>query len=154
MADKDQNAVAGDQVDWDMNVPPEYKEHLTKAMVHLAGLGPHPGKYDGPPRRLATPETEPDEPHEADMQRAAEMADQGVQEQDQIPPAALPPPSGGPVNTPKLPIAPPQEQVPQGPPHAGKKGHGGAGGAKPGGNTPAGIAQQVVAPEEPRTDRF
>lgn len=29
-------------------LPVEYHDHLTKALLHMAGKGPHPGKYKGP----------------------------------------------------------------------------------------------------------
>lgn len=39
---------AGDQEDWD-DQPQEFKDHMLKAFVHKAGLGPHPGEYQGSP---------------------------------------------------------------------------------------------------------
>jgi hypothetical protein len=30
------------------NLPEEMRDHLWKAMLHNAGLGPDPGKYKGP----------------------------------------------------------------------------------------------------------
>jgi hypothetical protein len=47
-------------------MPPEMKDHMLAAFAHKAGLGPHPGKYKGPPWRKS------DDPTDADMQRAEE----------------------------------------------------------------------------------
>jgi hypothetical protein len=49
-------------------MPPEMKAHMLAAFAHHAGLGPHPGKYKGPPRK----KRDPDEPTDTDMQRAQE----------------------------------------------------------------------------------
>ena len=63
----------GDQEEFD-SYPKEYKEHLEKAFAHAAGLGPDPGKYNGPPPRARTARERllSDEITEADLQRARE----------------------------------------------------------------------------------
>ena len=38
----------GDEQDEFDALPEEYREHLWKAFIQKAGLGPHPGKYRGP----------------------------------------------------------------------------------------------------------
>lgn len=57
------------------DMPPEMKAHMLAAFAHKAGLGPHPGMYQGPPRRKRVS----DEPSDTDMQRAAEepLEDEG-----------------------------------------------------------------------------
>ena len=53
------------------DAPQEFKDHLLAAMTHMAGHGPHPGKYKGPPLKH---DEEPDENEisELDLQHARE----------------------------------------------------------------------------------
>jgi hypothetical protein len=110
----------GDQ-DLHDSMPEEWKDHLMKAVVHKAGLGPHPGIYKGSnrPRDL-------EEPTEADL------ASERIQEQG---PGAMTP-EGGPL--------PPQESVEQPSPGKAKKPS-----APPHGTTPTAIGEQAVQPEPP-----
>lgn len=48
--------------------PQEMKDHMWAALLHMAGRGPHPGKYEGPEFK-GVPE---DAETEADLQRARE----------------------------------------------------------------------------------
>lgn len=111
----------GDQDQHD-RMPEEWKDHFMKAVVHNAGLGPHPGIYKGPTKPVNT-----EEPTEA------ELASERLQEQG---PAPMMPP-GGPL--------PPQEGVQQPAPPSKK----GKPSAPPHGTTPVGVAAQVVQPEPP-----
>jgi hypothetical protein len=61
---EDQNIGFQDPDEEDM--PPELKDHMLAAFQHAAGLGPHPGMYQGPPRRRRG------EPTETDLQSARE----------------------------------------------------------------------------------
>lgn len=112
----------GDQDQFD-RMPEEWKDHYLKAIVHKAGLGPHPGIYKGPNKPIET-----EEPTEAELANAR-LAEQG--------PAQMAQP-GGPL--------PPQEAVPQPAPGGGKKQKPSA---PPHGTTPTGIAEQAVQPEPP-----
>jgi hypothetical protein len=111
----------GDQDQFDQ-MPEEWKDHLMKAVVHKAGLGPHPGIYKGPTRPMNT-----GEPTEA------ELASERVQEQGPAPMM----PEGGPL--------PPQESLEQPSPGQGKKKEPSA----PHGTTPVALGQQAVQPEPP-----
>lgn len=111
----------GDQDQFD-RMPEEWKDHYLKAVVHRAGLGPHPGIYKGPNKPIET-----EDPTEAELAN--------VRFQEQGPGQPLP----------EQPPLPPQEAVQQPPrPSGGKKPA-----APPHGTTPAGLGQQAVAPEEP-----
>jgi len=61
MDDEDQNIGFQDP---DEEMPSEMKDYGLAAFAHAAGFGPHPGTYQGPPRR------KPGEPTETDLQRA------------------------------------------------------------------------------------
>ena len=52
-------------------LPEEYKDHLWRAFIHKAGLGPNPGLYKGPP--VAASADEDVEPTE-DVERSAPEA--------------------------------------------------------------------------------
>jgi hypothetical protein len=67
MADEDQNIGLQDQDDEGM--PPEMKEYGLAAFAHMAGVGPHPGEYKGPPRGKRPDVTE------TDLQRAHEESE-------------------------------------------------------------------------------
>lgn len=110
----------GDQDQFD-RMPEEWKDHFMKAVVHKAGLGPHPGIYKGPTKPIDT-----GEPTEA------ELASERIQEQGPAP--ELPP--GGPL--------PPQEAVQQPTPGKAKKPS-----AAPHGTTPVALGEQAVQPEPP-----
>lgn len=57
----------------DDDMPPEMREHMLAAFAHHAGLGPHPGKYKGPPRK----QRPPDDITDTDRQRAEEEPIEG-----------------------------------------------------------------------------
>jgi hypothetical protein len=61
----------GDQEDFD-EAPQEFKDHMADAFAHKAGLGPHPGKYQGKGVKMGEGGTGRDVPTDADRQRAAE----------------------------------------------------------------------------------
>lgn len=112
----------GDQDRFD-NMPEEWKDHLTKALLHKAGLGPNPGIYKGSNRPRFS-----EDPTEADLANAYL--------QEAGPPGA--PPPQGPV--------PPQEQVQQPQAGGGKR----QGKQKPpSGTTPTALGAQAVQPEKP-----
>jgi hypothetical protein len=112
---------SSDQDEWDQ-MPEEKKEHFTKAMVHQAGLGPHPGKYQGPEQGPAS-----DGVSESALARA-HMQEMGPPEQT---------PPQGPL--------PPQEAVAQPMPQGGKK----QGSKPPTQGTPTAIGAAAVKPPEP-----
>lgn len=118
----------GDQDDWD-KAPPEWKEHVMKAFLHAAGVGPHPGKYSGPQHQIRYDHER--DVHEYPTER--DLAHEWMQEQG---PAQEKQP-GGPL--------PPQEAVQQPAPAGKKKG----GGKPPSGTTPTAIGAAAVKPEEP-----
>ena len=60
----------GDQEQFE-GAPHEWKDHFLAAMKHQAGLGPHPGKYKGPPLQRQE-EPDEDEISELDLQHARE----------------------------------------------------------------------------------
>lgn len=119
----------GDQDDWD-KAPPEWKEHVTKAMMHAAGVGPHPGKYKGPHHQIRYD-------HERDVHEYPTESDLAHERFQETGPAPELPP-GGPL--------PPQEAVDQPGGGKGKK----QPSAKPHGQTPVATAEQVVQPEPPQ----
>jgi hypothetical protein len=112
---------SSDQDEWDQ-MPEEKKEHFMKAMVHQAGLGPHPGKYQGPEQG---PRME--DPSESAL-AVAHMREMGPAE---------PTPPQGPV--------PPQEAVQQPQPGSGKK----QSSKPPTQGTPAAVGAAAVKPESP-----
>jgi len=112
-----------DQDAWDA-APEEYKEHLTRAIIHHAGHGPHPGRYQG---EHPSGEGNPGEPSESDLARAY-MIEHG--------PAREAAPQGQ---------LPPQEAVQQ--PPAQKKATRPP--AQAHGPTPAAAGAQAVQPQQP-----
>lgn len=75
MPDDDDSSMIffpGDQEDFDDH-PQEFKDHMAKAFEHKAGLGPHPGKYQGPPLKMREGDEQDDRDiTDADRQRAQE----------------------------------------------------------------------------------
>jgi hypothetical protein len=119
----------GDQDDWDA-LPEQFKDHVTKAFMHKAGVGPDPGKYQGPPgilRRHGPDRLGRISPTEGDL-AGERLLETGP----------------APEVQPGKPL-PPQEAI-QTPPIAGKKGKAAA---PPHGSTPAQIGSSAVAPEPP-----
>lgn len=124
----------GDQDDFD-DAHPDYKAHLEKAFVHAAGLGPHPGKYKGPPHAIRHGQAREDrqEPSEGDIARLIEEEHPGetqelLAKREEAQPTAAQetlqqPPRGGGGKEPS-----------QKPPSRG---------------TPAALGQAAVAPEPP-----
>jgi hypothetical protein len=85
-------ASDSDQDEFDKQ-PPEFHEHLEKALLHHTGHGPHPGLYEGP----QVPDT------------TTELAAEHMRE------------TGPPEGTPAQGPLPPQEAVSQPMPGGGKK---------------------------------
>jgi hypothetical protein len=65
----------GDQEDFENSASPEFRSHMLAAFAHKAGLGPDPGKYNGPGVRMGEGGADRDVPTEADRQRATEELD-------------------------------------------------------------------------------
>jgi hypothetical protein len=125
----------GDQDDHE-DAPPGYKDHLEKAFVHKAGLGPHPGKYRGPKHELrhGPAREERAEPTESDIARLVEEEHPGeTQELLEKREAAEPTPA--------------QETLEQPPRSQGADKDGST--KPPSKGTPAALGQQAVAPEPP-----
>jgi hypothetical protein len=111
---------SGDQDDYDA-LPSEMKEHMTDAIAHMAGVGPHPGKYRGPKPEGRDPEELTE----------SELAGQYLREHPSTP--AQPPAQ-----------LPPQEAVTQPPQQKG-----GRPPAQPHGETPVATGAAAVKPQEP-----
>jgi hypothetical protein len=124
----------GDQDDFG-DAPPGYKDHLEKAFVHKAGLGPHPGKYQGPPHEIRHGPAREDrqEPTEGDIARLIEEEHPGETQELLAKREAVQP-------------GPAQETLEQPPRGGGSKGQSQK---PPGRGTPAALGQQAVAPEPP-----
>jgi hypothetical protein len=127
----------GDQDDHEAS-PPGYQEHLERAFVHKAGLGPHPGRYRGARHEIrhGPAREEREDPQEGDIQRLIAEEHPGEAQQQLAARQAESQPS------------PPQETLEQ-PPSQGGGGGGGGGGGKTGGGTPAAIGAQTVAQPPP-----
>jgi hypothetical protein len=125
----------GDQDDHE-SASPEYKDHLEKAFVHKAGLGPHPGKFQGQKHELrhGPAREERADPTEGDLARLIEEEHPG-ETQAQLAKREAEQPS------------PPEETIQQ-PPRGGGGGKEGAG-KPPSKGTPAALGQEAVAPPSP-----
>jgi hypothetical protein len=126
----------GDQDDHE-DSPPGYQEHLERAFVHKAGLGPHPGRYKGARHQIrhGPAREEREDPQEGDIQRLIVEEHPG-EAQEQL---AARQTEGQP--------SPAQETIEQPPSQGG--GGGKEGGSKTSGGTPAAIGAQTVAEPPP-----
>ena len=122
MAEQDPINFEDQQEEWEQ-MHPQKQAHIQAAFVHRAGLGPHPGKYEGP--ELREPTGDP---------TVTELASQHMREL----PAADP-------EEPKPPVPPQEEIAGSGPEPQKKAGKGKA----PSAGTPAAIGAKAVAPPEP-----
>lgn len=120
----------GDQDDWD-KTPSTYKDHLTRSFLHAAGLGEHPGKYQGPKHEIRYDQDRNVHEYPTESDLAHQRFEEG------LPAPPMPP---GPV--------PPQETISQPQPGGGKKQ--GKPGKPPAGTTPAGLGEKAVEPPTPQ----
>lgn len=118
----------GDQDEWEA-MPQAMRDHMWAAMMHKAGLGPHPGKYKGPKHE---PDEEDVVQHSADPTEG-ELA--RLREEMEAPPEEKGP-------------TPPEEALPPQPPLQG--GGGKPAPKPPSKGTPAALGQEAVQPPPPQ----